>query len=187
MNVNEISPKANVRLIRIQKISRALKVVFLLFILCLLYLGHFLPFVNRMPDGNWWIVYGAYATFSDIPLVAKLIVGLGAVLLLAVIVTCFQLLNLYEKGIIFSAKNVQLLGRIGFLTFSYGLLGVSGPVLISAWSDWFGSSGLSLHFVWVSVCLFLSSSWIVGGLFLIMISRIMDEGRKIQEEQELTV
>jgi hypothetical protein len=34
---------------------------------------------------------------------------------------------------------------------------------------------------------FLSSPWIIGGLFVVVISRIMDEGRKIQEEQELTV
>ena len=55
-----------------------------------------------------------------------------------------------------------------------------------------GESGSSLNTVlwsipWTTIPVFLSSPWILGGLFIVVISRIMDEGRKIQEEQELTV
>ncbi|HSY10076.1 MAG TPA: DUF2975 domain-containing protein, partial [Candidatus Dormibacteraeota bacterium] len=144
------------------------------------------PFVRRMPDGLQ-IVWGTYATFSDAPLGAKLIVVLGAGLILAVTITCYQLLNLFEKGIIFSARNVRLLGRIGCLSFAYGFLRVFGPAMISAWFAWIGSLGLPWNFVWFSICAFLTSPWIIGGFFLFMISHIMDEGRKIQEEQDLTV
>ena len=182
MNANEISPKANPRLNRIKIISRILKILSLLYFV---FFGWF-PFVRRMPDG-FHIVQGTYAKFSDAPLGAKLIVVLGIALILAAIITCYQLLNLFEKGIIFSAKNVQLLGRIGCLAFIYGFLGIFGPLLISAWFAWIGSFPMSLNFVWISICSFLASPWIIGGLFLFVISHIMDEGRKIQEEQELTV
>ena len=187
MNVNEICPKASTRLNRIKKISRVLKVLFLLSLLCLVWRGYFLPFVQRMPDG-WSVVWGTYATFSDAPLFAKLIVVLAVGVLLAAFITCYQLLNLYEKGIIFSARNVQLLGRIGCLAFGYGLLKVWGPVLISTWNAWIGVSACPLlNPVLCGIPAFLSSPWIIGGLFVVVISHIMDEGRKIQEEQELTV
>jgi hypothetical protein len=189
MNANEISPKANARLSRIKKISRVLKILFLLYIPLYFALGGNLPFVRGMPDG-FGIVWGTYATFSDAPLIAKLIVGVGTVLILAAITTCYQLSNLYEKGIIFSARNVRLLGRIGYLAFSYGLLKVWGPVLISTWYSWIGASGSSLNSAFsalLGIHEFLSSPWIIGGLFVVVIAHIMDEGRKIQEEQELTV
>jgi hypothetical protein len=191
MNANENSSKANAHLNRIKKISRVLKVLFLLSLLCLVWRGYFLPFIQRMPDG-WRVVWGTYATFSDAPLFAKLIVVLAVGVLLAAFITCYQLLNLYEKGIIFSARNVQLLGRIGCLAFGYGLLNVWSPMLISTWYAWIGVSGSSLNSVlwgipWITIPVFLSSPWILGGLFVVVISRIMDEGRKIQEEQELTV
>jgi hypothetical protein len=188
MNANEISPKANVRLNRIKIVSRVLKVLFLLSFVCLGYLGHFLPFVHRTPDGFWRVVWGTYAKFSEVPLAAKLIVALGVGVLLASIITCYQLLSLYEKGVIFSARNVQLLGRIGCLAVGYGLLGACGPALMSAWNHWIGvETFLSVNSFLLGIYGFLTSPWIIGGLFLIVISFIMDEGRKIQEEQELTV
>ena len=186
MNANEMCPKTSARLNRIKKISRVLKVLFLLCLICLVWRGYFLPFVHRMPDG-FQVVWGTYATFSNVPLFAKLIVVLAAGVFLAAGTTCYQLLNLYEKGVIFSARNVQLLGRIGYLAFSYGLLEAWGPVLISTWSAWIGEFSPSLYSAAWGILVSLSSPWIIGGLFLVVISYIMDEGRKIQEEQELTV
>jgi hypothetical protein len=189
MNANEISPKASARLNRIKKISRVLKILLLLYPLLYFGCGGQFPLIKSTVEGYWTTSCGTYATFSEVPLVAKLIAGLGAVLLLAASITGYQLINLYEKGIIFSARNVQLLGRIGCLAFAYGFLRVFGPVLVSAWSAWIGSSRLPPHFVWfwLNVCNFLSSPWVIGGLFLVVVSHIMDEGRKIQEEQELTI
>jgi hypothetical protein len=182
MNANEITSKANARLRRIKVICRVLKILFLFFLACRAYV----PFVRKMPDG-YWIVCGTYATFAEVPLVAKLIVGLGIGVLLMTVITGYQLLNLYEKEIIFSARNVRLLGRIGWLVFGYGLLGVSGQALFSTWHAYVGVAGSLPNAVLRGVHAFLGSPWIVGGLFLVMISHIMDEGRKVQEEQELTV
>jgi Protein of unknown function (DUF2975). len=190
MNANEISPKANVRLNRIKIISRALKILFLLFFF--FSFGHLpfwgVPFAWKTSDGLWFVVHGTYTTFSDAPLVAKLFVGLGIGVVLAAIITGYQLLNLYQKGIIFSAKNVQLLGRIGLLAFGYGLLSICGPTLLSIWNNWVNNqSGLMGNNIIRGVTALLISPWILGGLFLVVISHIMGEGRKIQEEQELTV
>ena len=189
MNANEIAPKVNIgRLNRIKTASRVLKVLLLLYFLCLGYLGWFFPFVQRMPDGRWWVSGAFTDTLSEAPLDAMLMVLLGIGVLVAAVVTCYQLLSLYEKGIIFSARNVQLLGRIGLLAVSFGLLRACGPALIEAlhqWTDTMSSS--PLNSLLLTVCWLLSSEWIIGGLFLVLVSRIMDEGRKIQEEQELTV
>ena len=186
MNANGMSPKASVRLNRVIIISRVLKVLLLPFLLSLVGSGYLRPFAHGTPDGYIWLVWGTYSTFSDAPLVAKIIAVLAAGVFLAAGIICYQLLNLYEKGVIFSARNVQLLGRIGGLAFGYGLLKVWGPVLISTWYAWMHASSPLNSVLW-SILEFFSSPWIIGGLFLIVISRIMDEGRKIQEEQELTV
>jgi hypothetical protein len=186
MNANEISPKADARLNRIKTISRVLKVLLLPFLLCLVGSGYLKPFAHRTPDGYVWLVWGTYSTFSDAPLVAKMVAVLAAGVFLAAGITCYQLLNLYEKGIIFSARNVQLLGRIGYLAFGYGLLNVWGPVPLMIWYAWMQSHSPLNSVLWKILESF-SSPWIIGGLFVVVIARIMDEGRKIQEEQELTV
>ena len=183
MNANDNSPKASTRLNRVKKISRVLKVLLLLYFVCA---GFFFPLVHRMPDG-WSVVWGTYATFSDAPLFAKLIAVLAVGVFFAAVITGYQLLNLYEKGTVFAARNVQLLGRIGCFALGYGLLTAWGPALISAWYVWINSSVSLLNPVLWGMTAFLSSPWIIGGLFVVVISRIMDEGRKIQEEQELTV
>jgi hypothetical protein len=188
MNANEISPKANVRLNRIRIVSRILKALLLLyFVIPLSYFGYFRPFLHKTQDGFWTTVWGTYATFSEIPLITKLIIGLAAGLILAAVVACYQLLCLYEKGIIFSTRNVRLLGRIGYLALSYKLLGIVGNLLISAWNGWVGSFPFHPILIWADIYQLAISPLVIGGLFLIVVSRIMDEGRKIQEEQELTV
>jgi hypothetical protein len=133
-------------------------------------------FIKNTGSGTWRVFGDSYTDFSDVPAVVKLLAGIGGGLNLLAAMTFYRLLNLYEKGIIFSAANVRLLGRIGHLVFSFGLLNVCGPVIIS------GKLSI-LEFI-VAV---VSSPWVIGGLFIVVISHIMDEGRKIQEEQELTV
>jgi len=186
MNTTEIFPKANNRLNRVKILSRVFKVLLLPFLYCLVGSEYLRPFAHRTPDGNLWLVYGTYANFSDAPLVAKMIAALAAGVFLTAGITCYQLLNLYGKGIIFSARNVQLFGRIGYLAFGYGLLNVWGPVPLMTWYAWMQSHSPLNSVLW-RIPESFGSPWIIGGLFVVVISRIMDEGRKIQEEQELTV
>jgi hypothetical protein len=73
----------------------------------------------------------------------------------------------YGKGVLFSAKNVTCIRFLGYY-------------LIIDWFINYQMQGL-LH------DMALSTTPIFGGLLIIFIAWIMDEGRKIQEEQELTV
>ena len=79
----------------------------------------------------------------------------------------FSLFGLYRRGILFSAKNIQHIRSLG-----YYLIG-----------DW----GLDSQLQSTVRDVQLSSTPFFIGMLIIFVSWIMDEGRKIQEEQELTV
>ncbi|HLZ54106.1 MAG TPA: DUF2975 domain-containing protein [Verrucomicrobiae bacterium] len=78
-----------------------------------------------------------------------------------------RLFWLYGKGILFSAKNVNCIRFLGYC-------------LIVDWFINYQMQGLLRD-------MDLSTTPIFAGLFIIFFAWIMDEGRKIQEEQELTV
>ena len=81
--------------------------------------------------------------------------------------TMLRLLWLYGKGILFSAKNVSCLRFFGY----YCII------------DWLVDYQMQSYLHDVN----LSITPIFAGFVIIFIAWIMDEGRKIQEEQELTV
>jgi hypothetical protein len=183
MNANTTTQKNNPRLRHIRTISRILKVLIPLYFI----FGGFrfiLPLFHKMPDG-YYVACGTYATISQAPLPAKLLVVACAGLLLLAVITCYQLLSLYEKGVVFSAKNVQLLGRSGYIALGYGLLTVWGPTILIEWESYL--RGWPTHLLFLRLCSIFSSPWILGGLFVAVVAHIMDQGRQIQEEQELTV
>jgi len=117
-----------------------------------------------------------YSNFSDVPAGGKIICVLSLSIGLLALIVFYRLLNLYEKGVFFSSQNVRLFRALGYLAFSEGLIDVASPIVPSGLIN-FPSFLFSI----------LGSPWIVGGLFGIMISFIMDEGCKMREEQELTV
>ena len=186
MNTNETN---SVRLKRIQAICRSLK------IMLLLYMGFvigFLPsvfhFFHKTPESYWAIFGRTYATLAEVPWQEKLLVALCLGILFVAVVTGYQLLNLYQRGVIFSARNVQLLQRIGLLAASYGVVTILGGTLYLVWGNWIHSANGDLFNVLAfDFFALLSSPWVIGGVCLLVLSLIMDEGRKIQEEQELTV
>lgn len=181
MNPNTTGQNTSPRLRHVRTISRLLKV---LIPLNFVFGGFILPLVHKMPDG-YWVAWGTYATISQAPLLAKLLVAASVGLLLIGSITCYQLLSLYEKGIVFSAGNVRLLGRSGYLALGYGLLTVWGPSLLMRWESYL--RGWPTPSLLLPLCDVFSSPWILGGLFVAVVSHIMDQGRQIQEEQELTV
>jgi hypothetical protein len=79
----------------------------------------------------------------------------------------FSLFRLYQKGILFSAKNIRHINSLAYF-------------LIGNWAiDYQLQSTLR--------DMDLSTTPLFVGFLIIFIAWIMDEGRKIQEEQELTV
>ena len=120
-----------------------------------------------------------FSKFADIPAGLKLLSALAVGVFLLAVVTIYRLVNLYERGTVFSLTNVQLYKRLGYLAAGYGLLGACAP-MIGRNPDIFALLEIFLFEV-------TSSPWIIGGLFVVMISLIMKEACKLREEQELTV
>ena len=99
--------------------------------------------------------------------------GLGIICL----VTTLRLVRLYGRGIYFSAKNVSFIKLFGgWLIVDWAM-----DFFIQRWEQNAGFSG-----GWVTPSV-VSVTPVFVGLLIIYVAWIMDEGRKIQEEQELTV
>jgi len=176
MKANEISPKASPRLNRIQKISCILKVcVLFYFVVPLCALAFNLKSLHLAP-GMISIFNHPYASALDIPPVMFVFSALGTVAYLLGVISFYRLLCLYENGVIFSVANVSEMKKLGSYLAGYGILAVAANVTYTG----------GIVFPWV-VLEGIASPWIVVGGAIYLVARIMDEGRKIQEEQELTV
>jgi hypothetical protein len=171
MEINPSTVEPVSRLKRIQTTSRFLKIVFLLYFVVV---GLFLVAGNIKTPIR--IGEQTFGSFSEIPAELKVYEALRAALGLLAAIAFYGLLDLYEKGIIFSAKNVSHIRRLGELAIGYCLLKACQPIF-----EWHGVQlpVLSLNF-------FLTP-WFMMGCLLIIVAWVMAEGRKIQEEQELTV
>ncbi|HEY1719537.1 MAG TPA: DUF2975 domain-containing protein [Verrucomicrobiae bacterium] len=183
MNANEITPKANVRLYRIKIASRIAKwnvFVFFLFAVCFLF---FLIPSSALHFKLLWFLSFIYQ-----------------------IVLCVwywklaQLFRLYERGQIFAAETIRSIKKLG-------LICVVGAIFKSAIHFFpkpqFPSPQTSLppgvtittttfHTFQIGFFSFdfgtgVDFGLILTGIGIVLIAWIMDEGRKIQEEQELTV
>jgi len=177
MNANEISPKADSRLKHIQKTIQVVRV--LLFLAAVIVVGILSIF---LADFIWgvelprWIVsiplspHTAYLPpFDKIPTTVLLLGVVRAGIFFVGVFTLDQLLRSYRSGIFFRARNVSLLQRIGCLMI--------GDWIVMKILDW-----IALRVVFAA-----ELGELAVGLLIILIAWIMDEGRKIQEEQELTV
>jgi len=178
MNVTTVAPNPkNTRLARIQKISGLLKFGVLLYWVMPLFLFFDLNKVH-LPTGRVCIFNHSYASAADIPAVMYILYALGAAVYLLGIISFYRLLCLYEKGVIFSAANVSEIKKLGSYLVFYGLLAFVAEVV---------STGRFVLVLPWSLLEMVSSPWIVAGGAINLVAWIMDEGRKIQEEQELTV
>jgi hypothetical protein len=171
-----VPPANNPRLSRIRKISRLLKIAVLIYMFVPLSLvaSHFKALVFK---GGMMFIFGpTYAHPAEGSLLAGVFAALGTGLCLLGIVSFYRLLGLYEKGVFFASANVAEMKKLaGFLVF-YGLLGFATTVL--------DAGGIFLPWSLLGI---VASPWIVAGGAVYLVAWIMDEGRKIQEEQELTV
>ena len=180
MNANEISSKTNPRLQRIQKISTLLKNVFLVSAWLFVLLG--------IVD----IIEMLILLFSDLahsnPVGFRNLLAMGVSTICWTLETWFayRLFFFYTRGDLFTPDIVRSLRRIGYIS-----------ILIGFWNAFkmyylFGFPSDSHPTVTdivssLSVILVKLIFSIVPGFVTIFIAWIMDEGRKIQEEQALTV
>jgi hypothetical protein len=160
MNANE-SKLPGILLARIQKVSAGLKTLFLI-----------AAIVST--------VVGLCATITMLESYdgEKLENATGLLIWAALYWCAYKLFQVCSRGNVFSAEVVRNLRRIGGLAILLGL------------AEGFISFGRAFHDVplWMDLILlpFYSFS-IVPGVAFLCVAWITDEGRKIQEEQELTV
>lgn len=95
-----------------------------------------------------------------------------------------RLFRLYEQGIIFGVQNVHYIRNIGYALFASQLLNVVYDLLLSLALTWHNPPGqrlLAVSATGINLALLLTS------LLVILISWIMAEAYKLQEEQQLTI
>jgi hypothetical protein len=103
-----------------------------------------------------------------------------------------QLFHYYERGLIFAVKTIRCIKFLGLLcvinwmlvSTSHLLLQETGPGLFqpSSSQPMYRMEFFSFAFGWG-----IDFGPLLIGAIIVLIAWIMDEGRKIQEEQELTV
>jgi len=172
-NTNEIVPKAGPRMNRIQKVSKGIRLflqygipLIIIGFLALTYLeaAHKITLPKPSHPSEMGDVQhpGAFQLWSILSLVVYLFWYR----------TALKLFGFFEKGILFTAETVrciQILGSIYLIRFFVQLsLFLFAP---SADNHWLGAG----------------SSDLFTGFLIIFIGWLIDEARKIQEEQELTV
>jgi hypothetical protein len=181
MNANVISLKANVRMNRIKIVSRIFRVLIgicavfftLMAVLAIIESISVSSGSKLDPDKSMTVhitfsPHQRYQVPSDIPLPVQLLdsmhlglLGFGAIILI-------RLFKLYERGSFFAVGNVRCIKILGLIVVGDGLIQTALEILPPNRSVEI-SNNLAL------------------GLLILLIAWIMDEGRKIQEEQELTV
>ncbi|MBI9079390.1 MAG: DUF2975 domain-containing protein [Pseudodesulfovibrio sp.] len=98
--------------------------------------------------------------------------------------TLSRLFDLYARGVFFGKENVSCYRAIGYGLICQQLLFTVEEVLQTFFLTMHNLEGEKI----ISISFDdTNASLLVVGLMIILISRIMDEGRKIQEEQSLTV
>jgi Protein of unknown function (DUF2975) len=194
MNANEISPKAGSRLHRIKIISRIARfIVFCFFVFTIWFLLKVVSGLFRQRDFN--------VLTNEILLI----------ILQSVICVWYwklaQLFRFYERGLIFAGETIRCIKSLGLLCavgwmiklLMHSLLQQHPLPLMQSISD-IGKTlppGVTLNEISVTRYQmgFFSFDFGTGidfgllfaGIVIVLIAWIMDEGRKIQEEQELTV
>jgi len=186
MNTNEISPKTNSRLTRIKTVSR----IFRYFVLANLVfnVGFFVISFLSSSDGMRITVRGLFLSASML-------------LMFFWFWKLAQLFRLYERGMIFAAEAIRCIKVLGMICVIGWLTLVAVrftprpepiPHNLSADVHLVKAVGVEKHYYRMGFFSFdfgtgIDFGTLFVGVSVILAAWIMDEGRKIQEEQELTV
>jgi Protein of unknown function (DUF2975) len=171
MNAIETLAKVETRMKRIKEVSRIFRFLAVFSFFGGIYFA--LSFCFGWPvlfQGRVGIAasYGhVYHKFTEMPATIQFFWLAKTVLALACNAVLYLLFRLYEQGILFSVPNIRYIRFLG-----YGLA-------INWAFDYAIQSALKE--------MNLSMTPLFVGFLVIFVAWIMDEGRKIQEEQELTV
>jgi hypothetical protein len=171
MNANEISPKTNSRLDRIQKFSGIFRTIFLIVAILCAVAGFFLN-IALLTSGTHKITF---------------ILSAGVEFACAACAWfCYKLFNLYSQGDLFTPKAVCYIRRIGYTYFLMTVVSFFAQIVPAIQVEKIALIPQPNHVELSGLLMKLAISSFPAFL-IIFVAWIMDEGRKIQEEQELTV
>lgn len=160
---------------RLRTMSQIIKALLLIYV----FASGLIAVLLHTSSDSWRVFDMPFSKYSDIPAGLKVLYASATGVFLLAVIFFYRLLNLYETGTVFSLANVRHYKRLGLLAVGYGLLRACAPAV---------RQDLDVFKRFVIVLFEATSSpWIIGGLFVVMISLIMEEACKIREEQELTV
>lgn len=171
MNTNEMPSKGNRRMNRIQQVSGIFRTVF--------FAGVVLLVVGVLAQIPRIFVHASGARFEPVITAAA---GIASAVLAWF---CYKLFSLYSRGQLFSSKVVSCIRRIGYTYFLMAALAFFSQ-MISLHSGKGDLLPTAYHLDWAIYVWGLAGALFSASL-IIFIAWVMDEGRKIQEEQELTV
>jgi DUF2975 family protein len=142
-------------------------------------------FFNHLPDGLFKLPIVAN---QDLSLQIRLLAILAS--LLPVSVACFgaftlvKLFKLYEKTIIFTTENVKYFRTLGYTVIFWVIAKMIYITLISAIISFSNPPGQR---VLIAQFELPDMSALIIGAIVVLVSWIMDEGRKLEDEQAQTV
>lgn len=192
-----MNPETEEKLTKVKRYSTSLRRVFNFFTF-LVVLGAVVSLLIALTRGTTeasatFAVFGRVFTGEEITWPLKILAAIWLLILSGVAIKCLRhlakLFNLYSQGKIFTAEDVFQIRQIGITVFLFFaasvfsmlakliLLALDLPLGVSAVTE---SPTVSLSF----------DSWmaqILAGTMIIVISWIMDVGREMREEQDLTV
>jgi hypothetical protein len=170
------------RLSSIQRASRALLIFFIFMSIIFLWstlanIVHPFPADSRSLAG---VVFQGAAMTDKIHGLWLAQLLLGAALNLKVLYHFIRLMVLYSKGQLFTTRSVAQIRQVG-VTFALGLV-IWLIVLIGAAPEIAAAQDQ-----WLNVMPSFPGGAVIGACLFLFASRIMDEGRKLREEQDLVV
>lgn len=184
MNATETAPKSiNSRLKRIQFVSR------IAMYLCLVVLAFstVLVLLSVIPSR-------LYAPTANVYVWRILLRVMFQIILLLWYWKLSRLFQLYERGLIFAAETIRCIKTLGILwvagwafTSALNFIPKPPPIVMPLGSH--PKTGMNYHMGFFTFDFGTGMDFgpLLAGAVIILIAWIMDEGRKIQEEQELTV
>jgi len=185
MNANETAPKSiNSRLKRIQLVSRIAKCLCLVFLVISTVLALFL--LSSAQSRSF-----APATVS---VWSVLLMAMFQIVLVLWYWKLTRLFQLYERGLIFAAETIRCIKTLGILwvagwvcTSAMHYLPKPPPAVLPPGVTQTTTGHIRMGFFTFDFGTGIDFGPLLAGTVIILIAWIMDEGRKIQEEQELTV
>ncbi|WP_126456826.1 DUF2975 domain-containing protein [Sulfuriflexus mobilis] len=176
----------NEDLMRIQRVSRRFRLLFsaLVVILPLLSLIYWLGF-NHFPQE---FVPLPIRVEAELSLLARLLGFVISMLPIGVVIAAMYILaklfNLYEKGIVFASPTVKCFRQLGWVLMFWVLASLLYLPMLSGVVTSVNPPGQRL----IAAQLGLSDFVILlMGAIVVLISWVMDEARKLEEEQAHTV